>query len=212
MTDKEHLKTLLYRIAIYNEERAFSEFFDLYHTRLIRFAKLYVSRYDHAEEVVSEVFIKLLRHKEGLHKIEKFEGYLFAMVKNEALNYLRKCHRISRDLPLDDMEDYLTKERTGPHEKLLEKELRNLINEAIDQLPPKRQMVFKLIKDEGLSYKEVADLMDLSVGTVEVHMKLALKDLRQKVKKYLNDPRIDQYKDDNITGSCLLLSLLIQLS
>ena len=145
---------------------------------------MYVSNYDQAEEIVSEVLIKLLKKRKTLHKIEKFEGYLFTMIKNQSLNFIKQNKKNLSHLSIENLEDFFSTERIDPHEKYLESELRNLLNKTIELLPPKRQMVFKLIKDEGMSQKEVADLINISVRTVEVHLKLAVKDVRKIIKDY----------------------------
>ena len=182
--DDNYLSHILQRIAIHDDQKAFSEFFDCYHSRLIKFASLYVPNYDQAEEIVSEVLIKLLRKRKTFHEIEKFEGYLFTMIKNQSLNFIKQNKKNLSHLSIENLEDFFSTERIDPHEKYLESELRNLLNKTIELLPPKRQMVFKLIKDEGMSQKEVADLMDISVRTVEVHLKLGVKDVRKIIKDY----------------------------
>ena len=185
--DDNYLSHILYRIAIHDDQKAFSEFFDCYHSRLIKFAHLYVSNFDQAEEIVSDVLIKLLKKRKTLHTIEKFEGYLFTMIKNQSLNYIKQNRKHLSHLSIENIEDYFSAERIDPHEKYLESELRDLLNKTIEKLPPKRQMVFKLIKDEGMSQKEVADLMDISIRTVEVHLKLAVKDVRKIIKDHFTE-------------------------
>ncbi len=182
--DNNYLNHILQRIAIHDDQKAFSEFFDHYHSKLIKFALLYVPNYVQAEEIVSEVLINLLKKRKTLHKIEKFEGYLFTMIKNQSLNYIKQNKKNLSHLSIENSEDFFSTERIDPYEKYLELELRDLLNKTIEKLPPKRQMVFKLIKDEGMSQKEVAELMDISVRTVEVHLKLAVKDVRKIIKDY----------------------------
>ena len=181
--DSRYLNHILQKIALDDDQKAFSEFFDYYHSKLIKFAHLYVPNYDQTEEIVSEVLITLLKKRKTLYKIEKFEGYLFTMVKNQALNFIKQNKKSLNHLSIEGLEDIFSTERVDPYEKYLESELRELLNKTIEKLPPKRQMVFKLIKDEGMSQKEVAKLMDLSVRTVEVHLKLAVKDVRRTIKE-----------------------------
>lgn len=185
--DDNYLSHILERIAIHDDQKAFSEFFDCYHSRLIKFASLYVPNYDQAEEIVSEVLIKLLKKRKTLHEIEKFEGYLFTVIKNQSLNYIKQNKKNIGQLSIENLEDFFSTERIDPYEKYLESELRDLLNKTIELLPPKRQMVFKLIKDEGMSQKEAAELMDISVRTVEVHLKLAVKDVRMIIKDYFTE-------------------------
>ncbi len=185
--DNIYLNHILQRIAIHDDQKAFSEFFDCYHSKLIKFAHLYVPNYNQAEDIVSEVLIKLLKNRKTLHKIEKFEGYLFTMIKNQSLNFIKQNKKNINHLSVDNMEDFLSTDRIDPYEKYLESELRNLLNKTIELLPPKRQMVFKFIKDEGMSQKEVAELMNISVRTVEVHLKLAVMEVRKVIKEYFTE-------------------------
>ena len=62
-----------------------------------------------------------------------------------------------------------------------------MIKATLDSLPPKRRIVFRMIKEEGLKYQDVANLLDLSVKTVETHMGLALKTLHENITRYKQD-------------------------
>lgn len=73
-----------------------------------------------------------------------------------------------------------------PHETLMTDELSGQINKVIEKLPPKRQQVYRLIKDDGLRYRDVARLMEISERTVEVHLKIAVRELRYAITVYLN--------------------------
>lgn len=183
--DPLKLRFLLKKIGESNDERAFSEFFDHYHTRLIELAMLFVPRFDQAEEVVADVFLKLLRKKAMLMGIEKFEGYLFKMVKHECLNYLKKSKRLdSGNVLVDDIQDYLYSDQNDPEIKMINNDLARLLHLVIDRLPPKRRLVFKMIKDDNMSYNEVGKILEISERTVEVHLKLAIQDLRKALSTY----------------------------
>ena len=101
---------------------------------------------------------------------------LFRAVKNEALNKLRSekvflsFSQVVFNANIQDKMD--------PHEMLMGIELYGQINKLIERLPPKRQQVYRLIKDDGMCYKDVAKLMDISKRTVEVHLKIAVRELR----------------------------------
>jgi len=181
------LRHILVRIVHHNDERAFSAFFDYYHTRLINLAMIFISQYDLAEEVVSQVFLKLLRKKEDLLKIERLESYMFSMVKNHALNLLKSRSKLKGNILIDDIQDHLTSELINPDEKLINDDLSLALSIAIQKLPPKRRMVFKMIKDEGMSYLEVSNIMEISERTVETHLKLAIQDLRAVLQQHYNE-------------------------
>lgn len=180
-------KDILHRIADENDQAAFKIFFTFYHPKLIAFALLFVKSHHHAEDIVSDTLVQLLKRRKKAFKMENFEGYLFMMIKNHSLNYLKKKSNriVSGDASFD--KDCLTSEYLNPLEQILDAELRERITEVVEALPPQRKMVYKLIKDEGLKYKEVAQLMDLSVKTIENHLSAALKDLKQAIRIYLSE-------------------------
>lgn len=183
------LKYTLRKIVEENDQRAFSDFFDHYHTRLINLALLFLPEYDLAEEVVSEVLLKLLQKKGDLLKINNFEGYLFRMIKNQALNLLKTRSKENRNVRVDDIQDYLLPDGSDPVKEMINKDLGETLNRAIQKLPPKRKLVFKMVKDENMSYKEVGEILEISERTVEVHLKLAIEDLRSILQKYYDEHR-----------------------
>ena len=179
-------RELFERIALKDDEQAFTVFFARYHTKLIQFALLYVPQIDQAEDVVSNVLLRLIKNANKVFEMENIEGYLFMSVKNEAINFIKKESKHKMNISDIDT-DFFSHEYIDPMEKLIEKELRELISNTIEGLPLKRKMVYKLIKGEGMKYKEVAELMNISKRTVEVHLKLAVKELRITVRKYLSE-------------------------
>ncbi len=183
------LKYILRKIVEENDQRAFSDFFDHYHTRLINLALLFLPEYVHAEEVVSEVLLKLLHKKGDLLKIDNFEGYLFSMVKNQSLNLLKTVSKDKGNVRIDDIQDYLLPDISDPERKLINNDLGKTLNRVIQKLPPKRRLVFKMVKDENMSYKEVGRILEISERTVEVHLKLALEDLRAALQRFYDEHR-----------------------
>ena len=183
--DPIKLRFLLKNIVERNDERSFSLFFDHYNTRLIRLSLLFVPRFDQAEEVIAEDFLKLLRKKKSLLEIQNFEGYLFKMVKHESLTYVKsKKNRDSGNVLVDNIQDYLVIDQNDPEKRMINSDLGLLLHRVIEQLPPKRGLVFKMVKDEHMSYKEVGEILEISERTVEVHLKLAIKDLRKALSHY----------------------------
>jgi RNA polymerase sigma-70 factor (ECF subfamily) len=186
--DPIKLNYLLRKIVEKKDERAFSTFFDHYNTRLIKLALLFVPRFDQAEEVVSDVFFSLLRKREALLGIHHFEGYLFKMVKNKALNHLKNNkNKFSGNQLIDDVQDYLSPEINDPEKSMINDDLGKLLYKVIEQLPTKRGLVFKMVKEENMTYKQVGELLEISERTVEVHLKLAIKDLRKALSHYYHE-------------------------
>ena len=181
----DEMKKVFHRIAMEDDRKSFNIFFKHYHAKLIRFALLFVPNYDQAQDIVSNVLVRLLKNRKKVFLMENFEGYLFRSIKNEAINHLKKENKVAV-YSLEDGEELISEEHIDPLEKLLNNELRLVISKTVERLSPKRKMVYKLIKDDGLKYREVADLLDISERTVEVHLKLAIKELREVVEQYIH--------------------------
>lgn len=134
-----------------------------------------------AEDIVQEVFIKVWEKRESLEMNEAMQAYLYRSCYNAALNFL-KTQKQSTDI--DSLEIPVAGGETA--EKTLNlHETEAQIRKAIEALPPKTQMVFTLSRFEELSYKEIAERLDISVKSVEKHMGIALQRLRENLKEYL---------------------------
>lgn len=173
------LKALLEKIA-QGDEFSFSRLFDLYHPRLYRFALYMTGSPELSEEAVSDVFFKIWKKRASLTDIRKPEQYLFTSVKNQAWSALKKASgRKDRNISLEDYQGALQVDHQHPERSLLDKELALKIRHAIQQLPPKCKMIFCMIREEGLKYRQVAELLDISEKTVENQMLIAVKRLKK---------------------------------
>jgi RNA polymerase sigma-70 factor (family 1) len=161
------------RIALHNDEQAYKELFHFFYPSLYQFALTIVKTGQLAEEVVSDVFIRIWQKRASLMRIHDLKLYLFISTRNTSLNYLRQQKRDM--LQADDYRVQLRSIYFEPEELLITAEMISRIQQAINQLPPRCQLIFKLIKDDGLKYKEVADLLNLSIKTIENQMTLALR-------------------------------------
>ena len=184
-SDPPDLHLLLYRIAELDEREAFSLFFRHYHARMLLLANIFVPSQQVAEDIVSDVLIKLLRHRKKTFRKKNFLGFLYTCIKNQSLDYLRKNNR-HRHLSLSkENMDYLVQHKSNPCSDMAGKQFEEIVFACIENLPPRRKLVYKMIKDDGLSYKQVAALMGISVRTVEVQLRLAMQHLKITVDDYL---------------------------
>ncbi|WP_052346755.1 RNA polymerase sigma-70 factor [Hymenobacter swuensis] len=179
-------ENLLQRMATADDRQAFGLFFTRYHAPLVTFALQYVKARELAEEVVSDVFLKLWNKRETLPAIQSITSYLYVAVKNQALNYRLRVEN-QPTLALDDVitehpVDIMTPERT-----LLTQELQADITRAVNSLPPQCQAIFRLVREDGLKYKEVADIMGLAPKTVDVQMGIAIKKISVALRQHLAD-------------------------
>jgi len=159
------------RIARMDDQQAYKELFTSLYSYLFSFAKSLVKAKEPAEEIVSDVFIKIWEKRKGLEKIENLKVYLYVSTRNIAYNYLEKQRRTLAD-PIDDFQGislYL-----DPEQLLITSDMLAIIQKAIDQLPPKCKMIFKLAKEDGLKYKEIAEVLNISIKTVENQLAIAL--------------------------------------
>jgi RNA polymerase sigma-70 factor (family 1) len=164
---------LQYRIARLDDQQAYRELYTSLYSYLFGFAKTIVQSRESAEEVVSDVFIKLWERRKELEKIENLKVYLYVATRNIAFNYLDKQKRNSTN-SIDDVEAEFTSIDFDPEQMLITADMLALIQKAIDQLPPKCKIIFKLAKEDGLKYREVAEVLNISIKTVENQLAIAL--------------------------------------
>ena len=174
MLTSEEIRLLQKRIAFDHDTRAFGQLYIEFMPRLLQFAQSIIKSKELAEEIVSDVFIKIWQHREHLKRIENFKLYLFVTTKNTALNYLSRHFR-KEDLSLDDIQVTHSTVHYNPEQILITTELLNRINSAISVLPSRCKLIFKLAKEEGLKYNEIAHLLNISVKTIDSQMAIAIK-------------------------------------
>lgn len=158
------------------DEHAFRAFYQMSYFRLYQFSYSFVHSKEAAEEIVNDVCLALWQKRAILHTLENINVYLYVSVKNASLNYLRR-NKLSLPLSLDDLYMDHFQLVADPEGVLIQRELQSHIREAVEQLPPRCRLIFKLIKEDGLSYKEVASILDISPKTVDSQLCLALKKL-----------------------------------
>lgn len=159
-----------------HSQRAFEELYRLFFTRLYRFSMLSVHTREAAEEVVNDVMVKLWLRREQLHTVADLETYLFVAVRNGGLNYLQKYSHLH--IALDECGQQAQLVQAGnPQNDLEWKELSHTLNMAIASMPSSQRTIFKLVKEEGLRYRQVAEILGISPRTVETQLVRANKKL-----------------------------------
>lgn len=165
------------------DEQAFRLLFQYYSPRLNQFAYAIVKIKEAATEIVDDVFIKLWKQRESVPSISNIRVYLYVAVKNSSLNYLSsKAHRQITE-PFNHLDIALSRDQ-APDEKMISAELQAKITAAIESLPPRCKMIFKLVREDGLRYKDVAEILNLTVNTVDAQMVIAVKRISEKVQAH----------------------------
>ncbi len=173
------------RLAYLQDEAAYKALFFHFHPLLVRFVNTIVKNRDDAEDVVSETLLKVWTMGRELNYVEDLSLYLFRMARNKAVDILRKQKRdILVAAAAYDQEPGLVDALT-PERLYITSELDHYIRTAVEALPTQSQLVFKLIKEQGFTYKQVSGILEISQNTVETHMRLALKKIRLALKSYL---------------------------
>ncbi len=165
----------LLQSLINGENRGLEQLFKKYYTFLVRFSFQIVKKEDAAEDVVQEVFIKLWDKKDSLEGVQNIKAYLFQATKNSSLNWIKAKKNNNESL---DFVSFTHDSGNNIEEHIEFEETQAKINNALGLLPTKCKEVFLLSRNEGKSYKEIAELLSISVKTVENHMGKALKILR----------------------------------
>lgn len=157
-----------------NDELAFEKVYRQYFIRLFRFCFSIVHQKEAAEEIVNDVFLYLWKRREQSGDIRNLEAYLYIATKNLSLNYLRDNHFLHVVDISEQIGQYIKLEVT-PGSMMESAETIRQLQTAIDELPPRCKLIFKLIKEDGLKYKDVATLLNISVKTVEAQLAIAMK-------------------------------------
>jgi len=181
MLENEPIKRLLSAIAFTNDQAAYKELFLLLHGRLKQFAYSILKSQEEAEELVSDLFVKLWEKRDQLTTIDSPLLYFYATAKNLAFNRLNKQKRQQNIRP----EEWLVQLNSiyfDPEQLMMTEEMMRQIRQAVNNLPPRCRLIFKLVKEDGLKYKEVAELLQLSVKTIEAQMAIALR----RIGKYMH--------------------------
>jgi len=165
---------LFKRLSMSADEDALCDLHNDYFYRLYKLACSIVGDKETAEEITNDVFIKIWQRREFLGDIRHPEYYLLKCTRNKALEFLRS-KKIKLEFLEDDFQPFLAEWAVSPEQIMISSEMVLHINKVIDQLAPKCKLIFLLVKEGDLKYREVAELLNISVKTVEAQMGLALK-------------------------------------
>jgi RNA polymerase sigma-70 factor (ECF subfamily) len=167
------------------DQQAFRQLFNYYCKKLTLFALSMVKSNEAAREIVDEVFIKIWRNRATINNIHNLKVYLYTATKNTALNYLAVNAKKNITEGFDFFATQIADEQS-PDTKLINSEILKNINAAIESLPSRCKMVFKLVREDGLSYKEVAEILNISPKTVDAQMVIAVRHISERVKGHFD--------------------------
>jgi len=158
-----------------DDEGAFTQLYLHFAKKLMQFAISLVRVKEIAEELVEDVFVRLWANRKDIAHIENLTVYLYVAVKNKSLNALSQKASELIAAPFDFLDTAIDEFATDPYDLMITAEMMGKMKQAIETLPPRCKMIFKLIREDGLRYKEVAEILNISVNTIDVQMAIAVK-------------------------------------
>jgi RNA polymerase sigma-70 factor (family 1) len=146
---------------------------------LVDFARIITRNRESSEEIVNDVLIKVWDRREEVVHIEKLPSYLYKAVRNASLNYLSKKGRTA-DFSFEQVSEFnLPVYDSTPESELITREMMGDFMKAVNELPAQCKLIFKLAREEGLKYREIAELLHLSEKTVEHQISIAIKKIAE---------------------------------
>jgi RNA polymerase sigma-70 factor (family 1) len=174
-----------------DDHSAYKFLFDNFYERLMRIALFYLGRELHAEDAISDVFYKLWVNRKKLKRVDNLENYLFTMTKNQCLYILRSNKKVFFDEKMMDDNQRIVID--NPESNMISEEFIAFFNANIQELPPRCKLIYLMVKEDGLKYKQVAETLNISIKTVENQMTKAIMHIRKCIASYKSyHLRIDQ--------------------
>lgn len=174
--------TLLRQIASDNND-AFRYFYDIAYPVIYKFVHYFLPGKNDCEEVVSEVFYIIWKERKSLQSIQELKAWMYIVSRNEAFHFIKQKEKY-RNLSIDEIPIELVIDPTSIDGKVLEKEMIAIYDAAVKTLPERCKLIFLMVREDRLKYKEIARILSITEGTVEKQMNIAIRKIVTIVKKH----------------------------
>ncbi len=174
LTIDSKISLLQTRIARFVDQQAYKELYFTLYPALLGFVSNFIKSKESAEEIISDIFIKIWEKRSELELIINLRVYCFVIAKNLSLNYIAKQKR-NTTVNIDDFAGIMQSEYLDAEQLMITDEMYQRIQKAVEALPSRCKMAYILVKENGFKYKEAAEIMHVSVRTIENHLAIALK-------------------------------------
>lgn len=181
--DKNHSDLYLFEQVKLGDQKSFDLLFHKYYNSLCNYAFLFLKEEEKTQEIVADVYLKIWNSRLTIKINSSLKSYLFKCTHNEVISFIRKAKL--ETVSLDENSKKVKPFEETPETLLIKKETNNMFGNMISQLPKQAGLVFRLHKVDGLTYKQIAEVLEISLKTVENHMGRALKMMR---KMYVASP------------------------
>jgi RNA polymerase sigma-70 factor (ECF subfamily) len=168
------IQQLQTRISRFDDQKAYKELYTSLYPSLYHFIIEMIKSRQLAEEIISDVFIKIWEKRASLEEILNLRVYCFVMAKNLTLNQLQKQKR-EATCNIDEYGANIMSRNGNPEQMMITEEMLKRVREVVEALPSRCRTTFILVKENGFKYREAAEILDVSVKTIENQLAIALK-------------------------------------
>jgi len=183
MTEKTNEESQWLAALSTGDFKAFNVLYEKYHRPLYFFAFKLSKTSHEAEELVQSVFVTVWETRQTIDPSKPFSAYLFSIARNRFYDMLRK--RVNESC----YTDYLLQQNSliadDVEKEIEDKEINEIIHKLLQQIPKRQQEIFRLSRNENMSYKQIAGKLQISENTVDTQIRKALNFLRKELPKYL---------------------------
>ncbi len=162
------------RISRFDDQLAYKELFIGFYPSLIQFVSGIIKSRQSAEEIVSDLFMKIWEKRKTLEEIHNLRVYCFVSARHLSINQLEKQKK-QHHSDIDNYKGRLIHAAPNPEECMISAEMMRRIHEIVEKLPPRCKLSFKLVKEYGFKYREAAEILQVSEKTVENQLAIALR-------------------------------------
>ena len=173
-------RSLVLRLIDGNED-AFCELYAAYKNRLIYFAMRFLKSREYAEDVFQDAFTIIWQGRRFINPDASFSSYLYTIVRNRILNQLRDL--VNQDKLKEQILQQAVDYSNDTQNEILANDLKQLISCAMQQLTPRQRKIFEMSREQQMCHKEIADVLGISVNTVQESISTSLRTLRFYLKK-----------------------------
>lgn len=153
--------------------------YDSYYALLCNFAYRFTKDKEPAKDIVSDIFLNIWLKREKIDISTSLRAYLYAAVRNHSINYLKTASRNYLRISTQDEDESWDIASEDEFYKTIESD--ETVEKILSKLPDRKRLVFKLKVIDGLKYKEIAEILSISVNTIQNHMVEAYKILSKKL-------------------------------
>lgn len=176
MSETKAINKLLVIELMEGNEKAFNELFNMFYNDVYAYSLSMLKNEVLAEEIVQDVFLNIWLHRDRLNYDLSFKSYVFTITRNLTFNLISK---VANSNKLKEEVFYSSQKSYSPIEdSIAEADYDVIKNMAIEQLPPKRRLIFEMSRNKEMSYEEISKELNISVSTVKGQMSKALAEIR----------------------------------